>query len=99
MTPAITWPLVIMTLTGLALVILVVSGPAVFRRTRRLTDSFWCPVRQRFVSVEFRVDARDGRRVDVNRCSGFTPETAMRCDKSCLDPRTLRSRRAVRRTV
>ena len=46
--------------------------------------SFWCPFRARNVRVEFEETAWDGRRVDVCRCSAFTPETTVACNKACL---------------
>jgi hypothetical protein len=34
--------------------------------------------------VEFLETVWEGTRVDVNRCSLFTPPTAVDCDKGCL---------------
>jgi hypothetical protein len=52
--------------------------------TRLATRRFWCPFRARNVSVEFREAAWDGQRVDVSRCSAFSPPTAITCGKRCV---------------
>ena len=46
--------------------------------------SFWCPFRKQNVTAEFRQEAWDRTLLAVNRCTAFTPETAVTCEKSCL---------------
>lgn len=69
--------------TALALILMLVFGsfPGMIRTVRR---AFWCSVAGRNVTAEFQEEAWDGRRVEVNRCSAFTPSTAITCKKLCL---------------
>lgn len=69
--------------TAAALLLLAAFGslPGV---TRTVTRSFWCPFRLRDVTAEFLEQAWDGKPVEVNRCSAFTPPTAIACEKLCL---------------
>ena len=69
--------------TAFGLLLLAVFGslPGVTRTARR---SFWCPFLNREVTAEFQEEAWDGRRVEVNRCSAFTPSTSIACKKVCL---------------
>lgn len=54
---------------GVGLVLLVWAVYATFPRvTRVVTRSFWCPFRERNVTVEFQEEPWDGRHVEVNRC-------------------------------
>jgi hypothetical protein len=61
-----------------------------------LVRSFWCPFRDRNVTVEFREDPWDGARVDVSRCTAFTPPDAIACEKACLRLKRLSTSRAAR---
>jgi len=69
--------------TAVALLLLAAFGslPGVTRIVRR---SFWCPFLARNVTAEFQEEAWDGKPVEVNRCSAFTPPTAITCEKLCL---------------
>jgi hypothetical protein len=83
--PSLTaWPYVIIFGVGILLLILLVNGSRIFRGTRTIMRSFWCPFAKRLVDVDFGVDAWDGRRVDVEACSAFVPCTAITCEKHCL---------------
>jgi len=69
--------------TGLVLLVWAVSisFPTV---TRIVPRSFWCPVQGRNVTAEFQEAAWDGKPVEVNRCSAFSPSQAVTCTKVCL---------------
>ena len=82
------WPLAIVTATGAVLLGVLAAGPRLFRGTRLMTDGFRCPFRERVVSVDFVETVWEGARVDVSRCSAFTPPTAVTCEKRCLERRT-----------
>jgi hypothetical protein len=61
---------------------------AVFRAlpsgSRRVARWFWCPFRDCNVTAEFREKPWDGTRIDVSRCTAFTPPEAVNCAKLCL---------------
>lgn len=68
-----------------ALVLLsVVTVGALRGVTRAVTRSFWCPFLDRNVTAEFKEEAWDGKPVEVNRCTAFSPTTAITCKKLCL---------------
>jgi hypothetical protein len=46
--------------------------------SRRVAQSFWCPFRDCNVTAEFREEPWDGARVDVARCTAFTPPDLVR---------------------
>jgi len=69
------------TALGLLLVAAFGSLRGVLRTARR---SFWCPFQDRNVTAELQEEAWDGRPVEVNRCSAFTPPTLITCEKPCL---------------
>ncbi len=69
--------------TALGLLLVAALGP-LRRKTRTVTRSFWCPFRGRAVTAEFREDAWDGTRLEVNQCSVFSPPMAITCEKRCL---------------
>jgi hypothetical protein len=58
-------------------------GPRLFGGTLTWRYGFRCPVKEQDVATEFRESAWDGRRLDVERCSAFTPPDDVRCDKAC----------------
>ena len=51
---------------------------------RRVTRTVWCPVHDRKLTATLEEEVWDGRRVDVNQCSAFSPPTAVTCGKACL---------------
>jgi hypothetical protein len=53
-------------------------------RTRPVARTVWCPVRDCRLTAELEEEFWDGRRVDVSRCSAFSPPTAVNCSKVCL---------------
>lgn len=75
--------------TAVAFLLLIVFGG---RRgvIRTVTRSFWCPARRQHVTAEFQEEAWDGTPVAVNRCTAFSPPTAITCERLCLDPRQFR---------
>lgn len=68
-----------------ALVLLFIRslGPLLFGGTLTWRYGFRCPIKDRDVATDFRESAWDGRRLDVERCSAFTPSDDVRCDKAC----------------
>jgi hypothetical protein len=58
-------------------------GPRLFGGTVTWGYGFRCPFKEQDVATEFRESAWDGRRLDVERCSAFTPSDDVRCDKAC----------------
>ncbi|MBI3636751.1 MAG: hypothetical protein HY216_11185 [Candidatus Rokubacteria bacterium] len=72
---------------GLGAAVLLVFGlyAAAARVTVRMTRAFHCPFRDRDVVATFLEDQWGGRPMDVERCSAFTPSTAIACEKPCLD--------------
>lgn len=85
--------LAVMTAAALLLVAVVGALPGAIRTVRR---SFWCPFLDRSVTAEFREKAWDGRRVGVDRCTAFSPSTAIACEKLCVE---LKKLPATRRTT
>jgi hypothetical protein len=53
-------------------------------RTRRMAHALWCPMHDCQMRAELEEEFWDGRRVDVNQCSAFSPPTAVTCGKACL---------------
>lgn len=79
------WPLAFVLAVGVVLVIALLARPRLFGGTQQVVRDFWCPFRGRDVTVEFEETVWDGRLVDVNRCSVFTPPTSVACDKACAN--------------
>jgi len=69
--------------TALVLLAIVTFG-ALRGVTRTVTRSFWCPFLDLNVRAEFQEKAWDGKPVEVNRCTAFSPTTAITCKKLCL---------------
>lgn len=67
--------------------------------TRVVTRAFWCPLQARNVTAEFQEAAWDGKLVEVNRCSAFSPPEAVTCDRACLRIDTLPQVRGSARAV
>jgi hypothetical protein len=84
-------PLLVVGGAGVVLLALLVWGRRLFTGTRLIDESFSCAWKHRPVDISLRMDAWDGRRVDVEQCTAFTPPTAIGCDKRCLDREALRS--------
>jgi hypothetical protein len=83
-------PLIIPLALGAGLVFLLVLAIGVsVGVTERVPRSFWCPFRECPVTAEFEQEVK---RLDVARCSAFTPPTAVACDKACLRLRKLGSK-------
>ncbi len=90
--------LAIILVLGAALILLVWGVFTIFPTvTRPSTRSFWCPFREKRVTAEFQEDAWDGKRVEVNLCSTFSPPTAVTCEKLCLRLDTLPSAKSEQR--
>jgi hypothetical protein len=68
-----------------AVLLLVVRalGPRLFPGTLVWRYEFRCPVKVQDVSAELRESVWDGRRLDVRRCSAFTPSEDVQCNKAC----------------
>jgi hypothetical protein len=68
-----------------AVVLLVIRwlGPQLFHSTLTWRYSFRCPGKAQDVDADFRESMWDGRRLDVERCSAFTPSEDVRCNKAC----------------
>lgn len=66
-------------------VLLVVRYRGLMRGARRrVTRTVWCPVHDHKLTATLEEEVWDGSRVDVNRCSAFSPPTAVTCGKACL---------------
>jgi hypothetical protein len=78
------WPLIVVAAVGLVLVIALVAGRRLFPGSRLLTRAFWCPFQEKDVEVEFEETVWEGRRLDVSRCTFFSPPTAVTCAKGCV---------------
>jgi hypothetical protein len=78
------WPLLLILCTGLLLALALKCGERFAPGTVPRSRTFWCPFVTQNVRVEFEETAWDGQRVEVCRCSAFTPSTAIACDKACL---------------
>lgn len=78
-------PWIIPSALAAALVLLFIRtlGPRLFRGTVTWRYAFRCPVKEQDVAVDFRESAWDGQRLDVERCTAFTPPDDVRCDKAC----------------
>jgi hypothetical protein len=68
-----------------ALVLLLVRHRGLMRGARRpVTRTVWCPVRDHKLTATLVEEVWDGRRVDVDQCSAFSPPTAVTCGKACV---------------
>jgi hypothetical protein len=78
-------PWIIPAALAAALVLLFIRafGPRLFPGTLLARYAFRCPVKAQDVAAEFRESVWDGRRLDVERCTAFTPPEDVRCDKAC----------------
>jgi hypothetical protein len=78
-------PWIVPVALAIAALLLVIRmlGPHLFRRTLTWRYTFRCPVKQQNVDADFRESEWDGRRLDVERCSAFTPAEDVRCNKVC----------------
>ena len=54
-------------------------------RRRIVSRAFWCPFRDRTLTVEFEVEGLTLRPVDVRSCSAFDPPETVICHKRCRD--------------
>jgi hypothetical protein len=78
-------PIVVYLAPLTVLVLLVVRHRGLMRgASRPVTRTVWCPVNDRPLTAELAEEFWDGRRVDVNQCSAFSPPTAVTCAKACL---------------
>lgn len=68
---------------SLVLLAIRLLGPRLFPGTLTWRYAFRCPASQQAVDADFRESMWDGRRLDVERCSAFTPAHDVRCDKAC----------------
>jgi hypothetical protein len=68
---------------ALVLLLIRIRGPRLFHGTRTWRYAFQCPLKKQAVAAEFRESVWDGRRLDVERCTAFTPPEDVRCDKAC----------------
>ncbi len=87
------WPLLVITAVGAVLIAALRMGPRVFPGSRHAGRAFWCPFRERDVAVQFQETVWDAALRDVERCSAFSPPTAIGCDKKCLHLARLPARR------
>ena len=67
-----------------AVLLLVLYREAMRDVTRLTARTVWCPLHDRRLSVTLEEGRWDGRRIDVEQCSAFSPPTAISCGKSCL---------------
>jgi hypothetical protein len=72
------WPWVAVVTVGFMLLLLFLAG------TRRVVRELRCPRSGRDVVVAVHEAAWDGRPIDVESCTAFSPPTAVRCDRACL---------------
>ena len=78
-------PIVVYLALLTAVVLLLVRSRGLMRGvSRRVTRPVWCPMHDRKLTATLEEEAWDGRRVDVNQCSAFSPPTAVICGKACL---------------
>jgi len=78
-------PIVVYLALLTAVVLLLVRARGLMRGVRRpVPRRVWCPVRDRTLTATLEEEVWDGRRVDVNECSAFSPPTAVTCEKACL---------------
>ncbi len=78
--------------TAIGLLLVAAFGP-LRHTTRTLMRSFWCPFRDSEVTAEFQEDAWNGKPLEVNQCSVFSPPTAITCEKLCVHLEKFRSAR------
>ena len=78
-------PWIIPSALAAALVLLLIRavGPRLLGGAVTWGYRFRCPFKEQDVATEFRESAWDGQRLDVERCSAFTPPDEVRCDKAC----------------
>lgn len=69
--------------TAVGLFFMAAVGPF-SKMARIVTRSFWCPIQQQAVTVEFQQDAWNGWPLGVVQCDAFSPPTAITCEKRCL---------------
>jgi hypothetical protein len=69
---------------ALALLAVRAVGPRLFAGTLGWRYAFRCPVKEQDVNAEFRESVWAGDRLEVERCSAFTPAEDVRCNKACL---------------
>ena len=79
----IPWIIPAALVAALVLLFILALGPRLFRGTLAWRYAFHCPFKEQDVATEFRESAWDGRRLDVERCTAFTPPDDVRCDKAC----------------
>jgi hypothetical protein len=93
---AIPWiTLAMILMIGFGLVLLGWGVFTAFPRVSRVVErSFCCPFKNRNVLVQFQEDPWDDRPIHVDRCSAFTPPTAVGCDRLCLNLAKLPAARA-----
>ena len=72
------WPFVLALGFGTLVAIALLGG------RRRVLRTVECPVTGRRVVLQVQEAVWDGRPVDVEACSAFTPPSAIICDKACL---------------
>ena len=78
-------PIVVYVALLAAIVLLVVRYRGLMRGVRRpATRTVWCPVHDRKLTATLEEEVWDGRRVEINQCSAFSPPTAVTCGKACL---------------
>ena len=77
---------VVLYLVLLAVIVLFVarSRGLMLGASQRVTRSVWCPMQDRRLTATLEEEVWDGRRVDVEQCSAFSPPTAVTCAKGCL---------------
>jgi hypothetical protein len=86
MVDLVAW-MVVLLLVGPPLVFLagglLFAGAAMLPESpRRLRESFWCPIKARFVTADFLVPARSAHPSEVASCSAF-PGGHVRCQGAC----------------
>ena len=81
-----TMPWIIPGALAAAAMLLVVRAlcPRLFRGTLTWRYAFRCPAKHQDVDAEIRESAWDGRRLEVERCSAFSPPEDVRCDRACI---------------
>jgi hypothetical protein len=77
------WIVPVALAAAVVLFVIRLLGPHLFRGTLTWRYSFRCPGKQQDVEADFRESEWDGRRLDVERCSAFTPAEDVRCNKAC----------------
>jgi len=77
------WIVPVALAAAIVLFVIRVLGPQLFRGTMTWRYSFRCPGKRLDVDADFRESVWDGQRLDVERCSAFTPAEDVRCNKAC----------------